>query len=128
MSISPHASATGPPVALHTKPPPHFISSRVAESGGSIRLVCAGELDFAAWHHFATDLQHAQRDSARVLLDLRALSLIDCTCIATVFAAARRARREGAVLILIGPRDQVRRVLDLVGPPPDVAVLDLLAP
>jgi len=124
MSISRHPFSPDPSVPLPAKPPSHFISSRVAESSGSIRLVLAGELDLAARHHFETDLDQAQRDSERVLLDLRALSLIDCSCLATLFHAARRARREGAALILLGPCDQVRRVLDLVGPPPEVAVLD----
>jgi anti-anti-sigma factor len=125
VSISRHPSSPDPPPPLPATPPsPLFISSRRAESGGSISLVLAGELDLAGRHHFETDLDHAQHDSDRVLLDLRALSLIDCSCLAILFAAGRRARCEGAALILVGPRDQVRRVLDLVGPPPDVPVLD----
>jgi len=124
MSISRHPFTPGPPVQLQAKPPPLFISSRVAESGGSIRLVLAGELDLVARDRFATDLDLAQHESDRVLLDLRALVLIGCSCLATLFAAARRARLEGGALILLDPRDQVRRMLDLVGPPPDVAVLE----
>jgi anti-anti-sigma factor len=123
MSASHHPSTLDPPVPLPAKPPPFFISSRVAESGGSIRLVLAGELDLAARSNFETVLDQAQHDSDRVLLDLRALSLIDCSCLATVFVAASRARGKGAALALLDPRDQVRRVLDLVGPPPEVAVL-----
>jgi anti-anti-sigma factor len=101
-----------------------FISSRRAETGGSIRVILAGELDLAERRHLESDLEMAQNDSHRVLIDLRALSFIDCACTATLFASARRARGEGAVLIFLGPLGQVRRLLDLVGPPPGVAVLE----
>jgi anti-sigma B factor antagonist len=105
-------------------PPALFIASRRAERGGSIRLIVAGELDLMARRHFKAALDEAQNDSDRVLLDLRALSFIDCACIASVFAAARRGRREGAELILLGPRGQVRRLLDLVGSPAGATLLE----
>lgn len=105
-------------------PPRHFISTRRSESGGSIRLIVAGELDLAARHHFRSDLEGAQSDSDRVTLDLTALTFIDCPCLATLFVSARRARRGNAVLILLRPRGQVRRMLDLTGNPPGVTVLD----
>jgi ABC-type transporter Mla MlaB component len=76
-----------------------------------------------ARQHFKSALDEAQDDSDRVLLDLRALSFIDCACVAGLFAAARRGRREGAELILLGPRGQVRQMLDLVGSPTDVTLL-----
>ena len=106
------------------RPPPAFMSSRRAETGGSIRLIVAGELDLAARHNFMSALAEAQDHSDRVLLDLRALSFIDCACIAGLFAAARRGRPERSALVLVSPRGQVRRVLELVGSPPGVAVLD----
>ncbi len=105
-------------------PPRRFISSRRAETGGTIRLIVAGELDLAARGHFETDLDQAQDDSDRVLLDLGALTFIDCACLASLFAAARRGRREEADLVLLDPRGQVRRVIDLVGSPEGAAVLD----
>jgi anti-anti-sigma factor len=107
------------------EPRPHFFScSRMPESDGSIRLVLTGELDLAARAHFASALVGAQVDSDRVLLDLDALTLIDCASLFVVFTAARRSHREEAVLILLNPRGQVRRVLDLVGAPAGVDVLD----
>ncbi len=112
------------PAVPSPNPPALFMSSRRAETGGSIRLVLAGELDLAVGTRLESDLEEAQDGSDRVLLDLRALSFVDCACIATFFAAARRARRDGAVLILLGPIGQVRRLLDLIGPPPGVAVLE----
>jgi anti-anti-sigma factor len=107
-------------------PPPapaFFLSSRRAESGGTIRLVLAGELDLAARPHFKAALDAARADSDRVLLDLGALTLIDCAALSTIFDAAERGLSEDAALILIDPRGQVRRVLGLVGTPPGVSVI-----
>lgn len=106
------------------RPPPHFISSRRAETGGSIRLICAGELDLASRHHFETDLGEAQRDSSRVVLDMRALTFIDCACIGVLFAAAKRGRPGSTGLVLLCRSGQVRRMFDLVGSPTGVTVLD----
>lgn len=92
--------------------------------GGSIRLIVAGELDLAARHRFQAALDGAQNDSDRVLLDLRALTFIDCACIASLFAAATPGRGERAALVLLSPRGQVRRMLDLVGSPAGLAVLE----
>jgi len=68
-------------------PPFRFSCSRRAESGGSVRLFLAGELDLATLLDFQAELDHAQSDSDRVLLDLRALTLIDCAALSTLFAA-----------------------------------------
>lgn len=123
-STPPLRSYTEPPVSTLERPPLSFLVSRRAESGGSIRLILSGELDLAARPHFESALDAAQDDSERVLLDLRALALIDCAGLATIFAAAARAHRELTVLILLDPRGQVRRVLDVVGVPPEVEVID----
>jgi anti-anti-sigma factor len=104
-------------------PPPFFLSSRRAEPGGSIRLALAGELDLAAQPAFEAALDAAQADSDRVLLDLTALTLIDCATLSTIFIAAERGRHRESVLTLFDPRGQVRRVLGLVGPPPGVSVI-----
>jgi anti-anti-sigma factor len=107
------------PVALQHA----FSCSRRAESGGSIRLVLAGELDLGVREHFKAAVADAQLDSGRVLLDLGALTLIDCATLGALFAAAARSRRDDAVLILLSPRGQVRRVLDLIGAPRGVVVM-----
>lgn len=113
------ASATTAPA-----PPPQVFSwIRRPETGGSIRLLLAGELDLAARSIFETALDGAQNDSDRVILDLRPLELIDCAAFFALFTAAERSRREGAALILQGPRGQVRRVLDLIGMPAGVVVM-----
>ena len=119
----PHASLTlsngnGP------GPPPLFSCTRRAEGQDSIRLVLVGELDLSACTHFEQALRDAQADASRVTLDLWALTLIDCASLSIVFDAAVEARRRDAVLILLDPRGQVRRVLDLTGPPDGVAVLE----
>jgi anti-anti-sigma factor len=105
-------------------PPPLFSCTRRAEDGNSIRLVLAGELDLCARTHFQQALQDAQSDASRVVLDLQALTLIDCASLSVVFEAALETRRRDAVLILLDPRGQVRRVLDLTGAPEGVTVLE----
>jgi anti-anti-sigma factor len=116
--------AAGSTLALAEPPPPLFSSTRRTESGGSIRLILAGELDLAARPQLITALDGAQDDSDRVVLDLAALVLIDCACLFVVFVAGDRSARERAVLILFNPRDQVRRMFDLVGTPAGVMILD----
>jgi anti-anti-sigma factor len=119
-----------PPVSLTLSngdgagPPPLFSCTRRAEGQDSIRLVLVGELDFGARTHFEQALKDAQTDVGRVTLDLRALTLIDCASLSVVFHAALEARRRDGVLILLDPRGQVRRVLDLTGAPDGVAVLE----
>lgn len=113
-----------PPARPDLRPPPLFSCTRRAERRGSIRLVLAGELDLAARAHFQQALSDAQSDAAHVILDLRALTLIDCASISVVFDAAAKARRTGALLVLLDPRGQVRRVLDLIGAPDGVAVME----
>lgn len=124
----PHLPSHPPPpesVVAAPAPLPHgFSSTRMAEAGGSIRLVLAGELDLASRTHFETAIAGAQGESDRVLLDLEALTLIDCASLYVVFAAAERSQDEGAVLILLSPRGQVRRVIDLVEAPAGAVVLD----
>lgn len=115
-----------PEWALATpEPPPGVFSwTREAADDGSIRLALDGELDLASRTHFAAALHDAQGDSDRVVLDLGELTLIDCASLYVILTAAERSRRDGAVLILQNPRGQVRRVLDLIGTPGGVVVLD----
>lgn len=117
----PRPPTSGRPVVFPPEPPPGFTSTRRAESG-SIRLILAGELDLTSRPSFETAVADAQTDSDRVVLDLGALTLIDCANLFVIFSAAERGRREGAVLILLSPRGQVRRVLDLLGAPRGAAV------
>lgn len=105
-------------------PAPLFSCTRRAEGRSSIRLVLAGELDLCARAHFKQALTDAQADASRVVLDLQALTLIDCASLSVVFDAAVEARRRNTILILLDPRGQVRRVLDLTGAPAGVAVLE----
>lgn len=107
-----------------TNPPVTFCSTRRAEGSDSIQLVLAGELDLSSRSHFEGDLGDAQGDATRVTLDLLALSFIDCACLAVLFAGAARARHDHHRLILLDARGQVRRILNLVGAPTGVAVLE----
>jgi anti-anti-sigma factor len=116
--------SSGSSVAVAEPPPYPFSSTRRAESGGSIRLILAGELDLAARPQLQRALDGAQADSDRVVLDLAALILIDCACLFAVFLAADRSARERAALILFSPLGQVRRMFDLVGVPAGVMILD----
>ncbi len=119
-----HQSPSSGSAAAFPAPPSGFFWTRLAGRDGSIRLVLAGELDLAGRADFQLALDDAQGHSDRVLLDLGALTLIDCACLFAIFIAAERCRRKGSVLILISPRGQVRRVLDLTGAPTGVVVLD----
>jgi anti-anti-sigma factor len=105
-------------------PPSLFSCARRAEGRNSIRLILVGELDLSACPHFEQALRDAQTDASRVTLDLRAVTLIDCASLSVLFDAAVEARRHDAVLILLDPRGQVRRMLDLTGAPDGVAVLE----
>lgn len=122
MSVPP-ASLTSPsgPALV---PPSLFTCTLRVEGRGTIRLVLAGELDLSFRAHFQQALTDAQADASRVILDLQALTLIDCASLSVVFDAAVEARRRDAVLILLDPRGQVRRVLDLTGAPDGAAVLE----
>lgn len=122
MSDLPAVSAQTVPPGL--APPPLFSCTRRAEGRSSIRLILAGELDLSAREHFGQALKDAQSDAGRVVLDLQALTLIDCAALAVLFDAAAEACRYDGVLIMLEPRGQVRRVLDLIGPPVGVAVLE----
>ena len=95
-----------------------------AEGGHTIRLVLAGELDLAGRARLAQALDDAQDDVTDVVLDLQSLTTIDASCLAVVFAAAARSRRDDGMLILLEPLAQVRRVLDLIGAPDGVVVMD----
>ncbi|HET8954703.1 MAG TPA: STAS domain-containing protein [Solirubrobacterales bacterium] len=106
-------------------PSPLFSCTRRAEGTSSIRLILAGELDLSVRSHLDQALKDAQADAGRVVLDLQALTLIDCASLAVVFKAAVQARRDDAILIMLEPRGQVRRVLELTGAPTGVAVLAL---
>lgn len=122
----PNPFASPPPSAIASPsvPPPLFSCSRRAEGGSRVRLVLAGELDLAFRTHFEQELRDAVSEAVRVILDLRALTLIDCASLSVIFDAAVEVRRTDAVLVLLEPRGQVRRVLDLTGAPDGVAVLE----
>lgn len=110
MPVSP-AVPTSPSSPVYGLPP-FFSCTRRAEGRGSVRLILAGELDLSDRSGFEQALKDAQADAGRVVLDLRALTLIDCASLSVVFDAASKARRGDALLILLDPRGQVRRVLD----------------
>lgn len=120
MPVSALSTSSRPGLA----PSPLFSCARRAEGRNSIRVIVAGELDLSVRSLLEQALKEAQADADRVVLDLGALTLIDCASLAVVFDAAVQARRDGAVLILLEPRGQVRRVLDLTGAPDGVAVLE----
>jgi anti-anti-sigma factor len=122
MSVPPASPAL--PNGNGPAPPSLFSCARRAEGRNSIRLILVGELDLSACTHFEQALRDAQADASRVTLDLRAVTLIDCASLSVIFDAAVEARRHDAILILLDPRGQVRRMLDLTGAPEGVVVLD----
>lgn len=73
-----------------------------------------GEVDLATSPRLRTALLEAIEAHPSVLVDLRAVTFMDSTGIATLLAAAEAARRRGATLV-VDPSRTVRKVLELVG-------------
>jgi anti-anti-sigma regulatory factor len=104
--------------------PQTVTSARRAGAGDSIRSLLEGELDLTAREAFESAPAGALDDSDRIVADLAAPTLLDWSARSVIFTAAERSRDDGALMILVSPRGQVRRLLDLVGAPAGVAVLD----
>jgi anti-anti-sigma factor len=88
------------------------------EDGGDAgwTLALAGELDMANAATLSAELERAERDAAKITIDLRELRFIDSTGIAVLVAAHRRLDGDDDRLRLIrSDADGVRRVLELTG-------------
>jgi anti-anti-sigma factor len=97
----------------------------VVGGDGTVRLVLAGELDLntAAW--LGERIRRVEADRPETLvLDLRGLGFMDSSGLRELFAAQRRAHREGRRLILVKGSRPIDRVLELVRAEAAVEIVD----
>jgi anti-sigma B factor antagonist len=95
-------------------PPLDFSLSRRRVAGGTY-VALSGELDLGTVPLADPELRQAQREARHVLLDLRALTFIDACGLNMILAAARRARRTGARMVVLHGSSCVSRILELTG-------------
>jgi anti-sigma B factor antagonist len=112
-------------VLTHCSPPPApaggsigtsaLITSRVA--GGRVNIGLAGEIDATNVDRLRTALfTHLDQGRTEVVVDISALTFIDCAGLAVIRAAAAYAQRIGGSMRLGGtPHPSVRRLLQLTG-------------
>ena len=82
---------------------------------GVTRLSLVGECDLAVAPDLDAALREAQAESRDVVVDLRWLSFLDCTCLHTLLVADACVRRAGGRLTIESPSSAVSRLLLLTG-------------
>ena len=79
---------------------------------GAVRLTLTGELDLATAYTFDRRLLEVEaKHPSLVVVDLRAVTMLDSTGLARLVSAQRRARRGGWRLVLVRGGRTVMRVL-----------------
>jgi anti-sigma B factor antagonist len=81
-------------------------SFRIRRGGKSVVLEIAGELDISTGAQLHGELARAQARDARLVVDLRRVTFMDCSSLGKLVAARAHARRVGGrfVVILGGAR------------------------
>jgi anti-anti-sigma factor len=93
-----------------------FTASSVS-SKGTQRVTLTGELDMASAPALSDELDRtAAHFTSAVVLDLSALTFIDCAGLRAVFAFTDRVRARGWRLQIISPPPQIARVFTLFDP------------
>jgi anti-sigma B factor antagonist len=105
--------SAGAPPALRALPLFACVRSRAIAGAACVRLT--GELDLAAARRLERTLRKAQAEASEVVVDLRDLTLVDCSGIGVIVDAAVRARRAGHRLTVVPGPAQVTRVFTLTG-------------
>ncbi len=81
---------------------------------GSFCVALGGELDLQHAYAFDEEMRRLEQRHPRLLvLDLRALSFVDCSGVARILALHRRARRVGLRVVMVRGSPAVRRLLAL---------------
>lgn len=79
-------------------------------------VTLAGQLDVATAPSFRQSLQEAQYVGAqRVVLDLVGLEFLDSFGLGVLVGGLRRARLHGGRLVLAGPNERIREILEVTG-------------
>jgi anti-sigma B factor antagonist len=91
-----------------------FTASSVA-TDCTRRITLAGELDMATAPNLQDELRRgATGPEEEVVLDLSALTFIDCAGTRTVLRFADRVRARGGRVTMLGPPPQLERVFGLL--------------
>jgi anti-sigma B factor antagonist len=85
----------------------------------------AGELDVATAPQLEQTLREAVVGTRRVVLDLRALTFMDCTGVGVIVQFSHRARQTGGRLALVRGPAPVDRVFVLTGTDDGLEIVDL---
>ena len=97
-----------------TQPTPFDV--HVAQTDGRTIVKPAGELDAYSAPQLRKILDEVLDGSVqRVAVDLAAISFIDSTGLGVLVGAARRAKAQGAEVVLDSPSHSVHRVLQITG-------------
>jgi anti-sigma B factor antagonist len=87
-----------------------------ASGGGDQGVVTfRGELDAANAAAAAAAVLAASAGGGCMIVDLSAVGFIDCCALGALARVRQLARRAGGDVLLAGPREPVRRLLDLTG-------------
>lgn len=114
---------TGTAADPHAEYPGAFIA-RSHDVGACIVVTLAGELDLATVPAAESELARTERETAFVLLDLRAVTFMDSAGLHMVMHAARRlAERNGRLVLVDGPRT-VHRIFEVTGTIDHLEIVD----
>lgn len=87
---------------------------KIRRANGSSQLALAGELDLSTVEELSAALNELVPEGGRIVLDVSELSFMDSTGLRVLLDVATRLR-EGGTVVLRGPQDQVRRVIEISG-------------
>jgi anti-sigma B factor antagonist len=86
------------------------------ECGRYVAIALHGELDVANAADVEAGLTAAVSRESLIIVDLAGLTFIDASGVAALVRARAHARDAGGDLQLCAPRDQARRILDIIRP------------
>ncbi|AGW14926.1 STAS domain-containing protein [Megalodesulfovibrio gigas] len=92
--------------------PPYIIE----QSGNTLRLVFTGDISLKVTPQLKKDVEAAlaRSEFTAVEVELSQTTFMDSTGISVLVILHKRSRDKGAVMRLVRPSTQVRRILDLV--------------
>jgi anti-sigma B factor antagonist len=90
------------------------VGVRTRRCPGRITVALSGELDLVDASVVAVALAAAARRATMVIVDLTELKFIDASGVAALARGWHHARNAGGQLRLVAPRQQVRKMLDLI--------------